>query len=321
MVDLSISLVNTSNWQYLGPCIQSIISNTQKITYEILVVDNASTDGSVENIMRLFPQVILSVNEKRFGFAKNNNINIRKSRGRNVILLNDDTLVQPGALDYAVQYLDEYPDIAGVGCQMLSPDGSIQIASGRRLPTLLTVLWKELGVSYRFNKNPFFAWHTIGEWDHNSQRLIDLPSEAGWIMRRSVIDEVGLLDEAFFMYGEGADWARRIKLAGNKIIFLPECKITHFGNVTNQRTGNIKSYIQYYKSTYLYFSRKSHLQGLTYRLLMSAIFLIKIALFGILYFFSFGSYKPYPDVFKYYSSAINLMLFHLKEEHYPSALY
>lgn len=317
MVDLSISLVNTSNWRYLEPCIQSIISNTQKITYEILVVDNASTDGSVENIAKLFPNVILSVNEKRFGFAKNNNINLRKSKGRYIILLNDDTLVQLGALDYAVRYLDENPDISGAGCQMVSPDGSIQIASGRRVPTLLTILWKELGLSFRFHKNPVFAWHTIGEWNHNTLRIIEFPSEAGWVMKKSVIEKIGLLDEIFFMYGEGADWARRIKKSGNKIVFLPESKIVHFGNVTNQRTGNIKSYLQYYKSTYLFFSKQSYWHGLIYRLLIIAIFFVKIVFFGLLYFLSFGFYKPYPDIFKYYSSLLSLMLFRLSEEHYP----
>lgn len=317
MIDLSISLVNTNNWHYLEPCIRSIIENTHSIKYEMLVVDNASSDGSAGKIREHFPQVILSVNEKKYGFAKNNNINLRKSRGRYVMLLNDDTLIQPYALDAALQYLDEHADIAGVACQMVSPDGSIQTASGRRLPTLLTIFWRELGLSYRFNKNPVFARQTIGEWDHNSQRMVDLPSEAGWIMRRSVIEQVGLLDEDFFMYGEGADWAGRIKRAGHRIMFLPECRIVHFGNVTNQRTGNIKSYIQYYKSTYLYFLKRNWVQGLVYRLMMIAIFSFKIMFFGILYFLSLGFYKPYPDIFTYHLSALELLVFRLHDENYP----
>lgn len=317
MIDLSISLVNTNNWHYLEPCIRSIIENTHTISYEILVVDNASSDGSAERIRREFPAVILSVNERRHGFAKNNNKNLRKSRGRYVMLLNDDVLVQPHALDAALLYLDANPDVAGVACQMVSPDGSVQTASGRRLPTLLTILWKELGLSYRFNKSPVFAWQTIGDWDHNSRRFIDLPSEAGWIMRRQVTDQVGLLDEDFFMYGEGADWARRIKKAGHRIIFLPECRIVHFGNVTNQRSGNIKSYIQYYKSTYLYFLKRNWAQGLAYRLIMIAIFLVKTVFFGLLYLLSLGFYLPYPDIFKYYSSALNLLLFRLHDENHP----
>jgi len=317
VIDLSISIVNTNNWHYLEPCLRSITENTHSIKYEILVVDNASSDDSVEKIRGRFPEVLLSVNEKKYGFAKNNNINLRKSRGRYVMLLNDDTLVQPYALDYAVQYLDEHPAISGAGCQMISPDGSIQIASGRRIPTLLTILWKELGLSFRFNKHPFFAWHTIGEWDHNSRRHIDLPSEAGWVMRKSVIDKVGLLDDAFFMYGEGADWASRIKEGGHKITFLPECKITHFGNVTNQRTGNIKSYIQYYKSTYLYFMKRSWVQGLAYRLIMVLVFSIKIIFFGILYLLSLGFYKPYPEIFKYHLLAFELLVFRLHDENYP----
>lgn len=317
MIDLSISIVNTNNWKYLGPCLRSIIDNTHHISYEILVVDNASTDNSVQEIRKNFPEVILSVNKKRYGFAKNNNINLRKSAGRYLMLLNDDTLVQNGALDKAIEYLDAHQEVGVVGCKMISPDGTVQIASGRRLPTLMTILWKELGLSYRFPKSPIFARHTIGNWDHNSLRKIEFSSEAGLIIRKHIVDEIGLLDEQFFMYGEGADWFRRMKKAKVKVVFFPDCPIVHFGNVTNVRNGNIKMYEQYYKSTYLYFRKESLFLGAGYRLLVTTVFSIKYLLFLALYIFSLGNYKPYPDIFTYYRAALRLMLFKLHDANYP----
>jgi GT2 family glycosyltransferase len=317
MIDLSISIVNTNNWGYLESCLRSIIENTHNISYEILVVDNASNDNSVESIKEIFPQVILSVNKARHGFAKNNNINLEKSTGRYLMLLNDDTLVLPGSLENAISYLEANKDVGMIGCKMLSPDGSVQFASGRRLPILITILWKELGLSYRFNKNPIFAWHTIGNWDHNSLHEIELPSEAGLIVRKTIIDEVGLLDEHFFMYGEGADWARRIKKYGCKVMFFPDCSIIHFGNVTNQRSGNIKTYEQYYKSTYLYFRKESLVAGVTYQSLITLIFSIKYLIYYFLYIVSLGNYKPYPDIFTFYRATIRLMLFKLQDANYP----
>ncbi len=315
MIDLSISIVNTSNWKYLDPCLRSIIENTHVIRYEILVVDNASTDGSTEKIRELYPNVILSAHQKRYGFAKNNNVNLEKSQGRYLMLLNDDTLVQSGSLDRAVKYLDENPDVGMIGCKMLSPDGTVQVASARRLPTLLSIMWKELGLSFRFPR--VFSSYLVDEYDHSSIRKVDLPSEAGWIVRKSIADEIGLLDERFFMYGEGADWARRIKKKGYKAMFFPDSPITHFGNVTNQKAGNLRSYEQYYKSTYLYFSKESLLSGVIYRILITSIFSFKILVFLFLYLLTLGTYKPYPEIFAFYWASIRLMVFKLPDANYP----
>jgi len=320
LIDLSISIVNTNNWKYLEPCLRAIIDHTYGINYEILVVDNASDDASVENIRRYFPNVILTVNKERYGFAKNNNINLRKSTGRYIMLLNDDTLVQPSSLDKAIVYLDANTNVGMLGCKMISPDGTVQVASGRRLPTLTTVLWKELGLSFRFNKSVIFASHTIGNWNHNSIREIELPSEAGMIIRKKVVDEIGSLDERFFMFGEGADWCRRITKAGWKVMFLPEASIVHFGNTTNQRSGSIRMYEQYYKSTYLYFNKESRFSGFVYRLLITSIFSIKYLIVSLIYVISMGTYKPYLDVFKYYGASIILMLFKLNDSNYPFAI-
>jgi GT2 family glycosyltransferase len=306
MIDLSISIINTNNWKYLEPCIKAVISNTFNITYEILVVDNASDDGSVELIRVNFPKIVLTVNSERFGFAKNNNINLRKSSGRYLMLLNDDTLVQNGSLDVAIKYMDDNPDIGMIGCKMVNPDGTFQPTSARRFQTLLSTLFSESGLRWRLRK--------LFPSDENTTREIDLPQESGMIMRRTVLDKVGLLDERFFMFGEGADFCRRVKRAGWKIVFLPDCRIIHFGDVTNKRSS-LKMFIQSYKSTYLYFTKENIIIGWLYRLLILIIYTIKYVMMRVWY--SLSKREEVLQILKYYRALIDFMLTGINDPQNP----
>jgi GT2 family glycosyltransferase len=309
MIDLSISIINTSNWKYLEPCIRAIIHNTFDITYEILVVDNASEDGSVDLVRKNFPKVILTVNSERFGFAKNNNINLRKGSGRYLMLLNDDTLVQNRSLDMAIKYMDEHPDVGMLGCKMINPDGTFQPTSARRFQTLLSALLTESGLKWRFRK--------LFPADENTIREIDLPQESGMIMRRTVLDRVGFLDERFFMFGEGADFCRRIKHAGWKIVFFSDCRIIHFGDVTNKRSS-LKMFIQSYKSTYLYFGKESIISAQFYRLLILIIYAIKYLIVSVAY--SFSRREELLQLLKYHHALIDFMLtgIHDPQNPYPT---
>lgn len=308
MTDLSISIVNTSNWGYLEPCIKAIIGNTQNISYEILVVDNASDDGSADLISKNFPEVILTINPRRYGFARNNNINLRKSSGRYLMLLNDDTLVQAECLERAVEYLDNHPDIGMIGCKMINPDGTFQASSVRHFRTLISVLLFESRLIQQFMK--------LFPPDENSIREIDLPEEAGMIICKNVIDQVGLLDEQFFMFGEGADWCRRIKRAGWKIIFLPDCRIIHFGGATNKK-ASLKMFIQGYKSTYLYFRKESALTSECYRLLILIVYMSKYFLASAHGFLSRRKKESIAGVLQHYHALINFMLSGIKDPQYP----
>jgi GT2 family glycosyltransferase len=306
MIDLSISIINTSNWKYLEPCIQAIMDNTFNITYEILVVDNASEDGSVDLVRKNFPNVIQTINPQRFGFAKNNNINLRKSSGRYLMLLNDDTLVQNGSLDIAIKYMDDHPDIGMVGCKMINPDGTFQPTSARRFQTLLSTLFSESGLRWRFKK--------LFPPDENTIREIDLPQESGMIMRRAVLDKVGLLDERFFMFGEGADFCRRVKRAGWKIVFLPDCRIVHFGDTTNKR-ASLKMFIQSYKSTYLYFGKESMVTARFYRLLILMIYTIKYLMMRVWY--ALTRREELLQILKYHHALIDFMLTGINDPQHP----
>ena len=315
MIDLSISIVNTSNWKYLEPCLRAIINNVHDIHYEILVVDNVSDDGSQEKIKEFFPEVILTINSQRYGFAKNNNINLRKGSGRYLMLLNDDTLVQPGSIDCAIKFLDENPGVGMVGCKMISPDGSFQLSSARRFRTLWSTLLSETGIRNRFIHHPLLDQDFIKVKTDDQVVEVDLPQESGMVVRRDVLDDVGLLDEQFFMFGEGADWCRRIKQAGWKIVFLAGCPITHYGGVTNKRSS-IRMFIQHYKSIYLYFNKESKVNGEFYRLIIILLYTVK-SFIGRLIALTNIRRNEVDLGNEYYGAVLDLMLFRLDDPTYP----
>jgi len=308
MCDLSISIVNTSNWVYLEPCLNSIINTVQNIDYEILVVDNCSDDNSVEKIKANFPSVILSVNKSKYGFAKNNNINLRRASGRYLMLLNDDTLVQPNSLENAIMFLDDHPEIGGIGCKMIDPDGSFQRTSARRLRTLYFTILAETRINRQLNK--------LGTPEGNSIVEIELPQEAGMILRKEVIDDIGLLDEQFFMFGEGADWCRRIKNAGWKIVLYPNCSIIHFGGVTNKKTS-LKMYLQTYKSAYLYFKKESKIKALIYRLFIISMYTMKSFVIKFAKPKWKKKYSSAHEMLEYYQALVTLMLNKVDDPNYP----
>ncbi len=311
-MDLSISIVNTSNWVYLKPCLESIYKNIHGIQFEILVVDNVSEDGSQEKIQISFPDVILSINQRRYGFAKNNNINLRKASGRYVMLLNDDTLILPGSIENAINFLDTNLAIGAVGCKMMNPSGGYQFASARRFRSLFTELLIETGLNRKaqyidpsFNSNNYIPVE------------IELPSEAGTILRREILDKVGYLDEQFFMYGEGADWFLRIKKAGFKTVYLPNSPIIHFGGETNKRT-KINMYIQFYKSIYLLFQKENKVKGLLYRLLIITLFIIKRVYLMVVSVIAKGNKRlENKERLYYYKTLLDFMFLRYKDVNYP----
>ncbi len=307
-MDLSISIVNTSNWTFLKPCLESIYTNIKNISFEILVVDNVSDDGSSENIRVLFPDVILTRNAKRHGFAKNNNFNLQKASGRYLMLLNDDTLMLPGTIEKAIEVMDQNPEIGMLGCKMICPDGEYQKASARKFRTLLSELIIETGLFRLFPQIYITPGTELTE--------VDMPSEAGMMVRREVVNEVGLLDDRFFMFGEGADWCRRIKAAGWKIVYYAGCPVIHFGGTTNKRSS-LKMYVQFYKSTYLFFQKESRFKSAVYRGLLMAVFGGKKVLLWVGAKISPGNKAHYEEMKPYYDAMLDYLLNRFHDADYP----
>ena len=198
------------------------------------MVDNGSTDGSVELVKNCFPWVKLLVNQENQGFARANNQALRLARGRCLLLLNADTVVLGDGLSIMVDFMDRHPKVGVIGCQLLNPDGSLQTSS-YSFPTLFTILVSTYGLKrllpVRFLRESFLGRLLEGHFGHLSRhdqvRSVDFVTGACMMVRREMVEQVGLLDEHFFFYAEEIDWCRRIRKAGWQVYFIPQAQVVH----------------------------------------------------------------------------------------------
>lgn len=230
MPAIKLSVVTVS-WNVVGllrRCLQTLSEELTNIAekVEVFVIDNASADGSAQMVNTEFPQFHLIANDSNRGFAIANNQALKLSDSEYVLLLNPDTEVQPGALATLINFLDHNPQAAIVAPQLLNSDGSIQ-RSCREFPTFAGMLYELLGLSKMFPNHPLFGRYKMLEFNHDYCRQVDQPEGACLMMRRTVIDQVGMLDEGFFMLFEEVDWCYRIKKANWQIWFTPEAKVIH----------------------------------------------------------------------------------------------
>lgn len=279
--DLSVIVVNWNARELLRRCLASIQEQTQGITYEILVVDNASSDCSADMVATHFPDVGLIRNAENVGFAKANNQAISHARGRYILLLNPDTVVLDNALEQMVTFAEGEPQIGSLGCKILAPDGNIDFRCARRFPSLLTEFFSRTRLSKRFPHNPLFGRFMMGDWDHNSSREVECLVGACMMVRREVIDQVGPLDEDFFMYGEDMEWCHRIKKGGWQVFYYSEPQILHVGACSTAQ-NSAEMGVEYLQSMALFF-RKYRGPGyaLAYRILVLATTLAKHFLFSV----------------------------------------
>lgn len=225
-VTLSISLVNTNNKALLHECLKSLFCTQHGVEFETIVVDNVSTDGSVAMVREAFPQVRLIINDSRKGFGANHNQAIAASGGRFVLVLNEDTVVKPGALRSMVDFLEAHRDVAAVGCRLENPDGTLQ-PSCYKFPSPARAIAENLLLVAAFPNNRFFGDYRA--WSHDAVRYVDFVSGAAIMVRREAIQAVGTFDERFFIYAEETDWCYRMARAGWKVAFVPDGTIVHFG--------------------------------------------------------------------------------------------
>lgn len=253
MFDLSIIIVNYSVKHYLRECLQSIYRNTKGISLKIIIVDNNSTDGSVDTVKSEFPGVKLIENCQNLGFAKATNQGLRENKERYILLLNPDTIVLPNALDRMIEFMEANSHAGALGCKLLNPDGRLQ-PSCRSFPTLTTAFFENTGLEKLFLRNRIIGRHRIGYWDYNDIREVDQPMGSALMVRREAITQVGLMDEQFHMYYEDVDWCFRIKKRGWKIYFIPLAQIIHYGG-QSARLNMAKMRIQRYKSRHKFFRK------------------------------------------------------------------
>ena len=256
---ISIIVVTWNSQHYITNCLDSIYRVAGEFEREIFVVDNASSDRTVEIIQTQFRSVIFERNVTNAGFAAANNQAIAKSTGDYVLLINPDTAILPGALVKMVAALEQNPEIGMVGPMILNDDGSIQYTCARRLPTLLTEVWWLTGLDQRFKQSRIFGRYLMSYWDHRDSRFVEQISGACMLIRRETLQRCGPLDARFFFMYEDVEFCRRVSLHGYKIYYLAEAVIKHSEGKsrmidldTQYRTTFVSylSMMQYYELTH-----------------------------------------------------------------------
>jgi GT2 family glycosyltransferase len=225
---LSIIIVSWNVREDLIRCIQSIEENRPRAEFEVIVVDNASYDGTVDSIKQDFPDVTIIANEKNRGFAAANNQGIKKARGQYLFFLNPDTIVHPLSLDVLINFMDGNSDAGTCGPKLLNDDGTTQ-PSTRRFPTFRGALYRHTAFRFLWIFRSEYEKLLMKDFDYDREMDVDEVTGAALMVRRSVIDQVGDMDESFFMYYEEVDLCYRIKQAGWRTVFVPEGVITHLG--------------------------------------------------------------------------------------------
>jgi len=226
-MDISVIIVNWNTRAFLEECLDSLPTASQQRSVEVIVVDNASSDGSVEMVQNKFPHVNLIQSVENLGFAAANNLAIQRSAGRYVCLVNSDVRVLPGCLDILAGYLDQNPKVGNVGPYVLNADRTWQ-SSCRQFPTLWNNFCLSTRLASAFKGSKFFSGEHMLYFSHDTIMAVDVLVGCFWMLRREAIQEVGLLDESFFMYGEDVDWCRRCWNANWQVVFVPSAQAIHY---------------------------------------------------------------------------------------------
>jgi len=229
---ISIIIVSWNAKKYLKECLESLESEVSKYDSEIIVVDNASNDGSPELVSEYFKQVKLIRNELNLGFAKANNIGINNSSGKYLFLINSDIKIIKDCMKILIEYGEQNLEAGIIGPKILTSEGKIQ-RSCMGFPTLWNSLCRTLALDSLLPKSKIFCGQLLNYWDHNSIRNVDVINGCFWMVRREALNKVGLLDEDFFIYGEDIDWCKRFNTIGWKVVFFPGAKAIHYGGASS----------------------------------------------------------------------------------------
>jgi len=251
---LSIVIVNYNVKYFLEQCLHSVQNACNGLETEIFVVDNDSVDGSVKMVKEKFPEVHLIENKENKGFSSANNQAIRRSKGEYVLLLNPDTIVEDDTLRKVVDFMDQHPDAGGLGVKMLDGKGKFLPESKRGLPFPSVAFFKMFGLSSLFPKSRLFSTYHLGYLDKDKTHTVDVLSGAFMLLRKKVLDKIGLLDEAFFMYGEDIDLSYRITKEGYKNYYYPETRIIHYKGESTKK-GSL-NYVFVFYNAMIVFARK-----------------------------------------------------------------
>lgn len=270
MHDLGIVIVNWNTRDLLRKCLQTVYASTGDFSYRVVVVDNASTDASADMVAREFPQAQVIAGTDNVGYPKGNNIGLRalgyRGKGdvdaaapRYALLLNPDTELPPDGLVDMLRFMDGRPDVGVAGPKLVLPDGSLDKACRRGFPTPLVSAYHYLGLAKLFPRNPTFGRYNMTFLDPDVETEVDSVVGAYMQVRRACIEQVGLLDENFFMYGEDLDWAFRIKDAGWKVVYHPQVVVRHVKRAASRQSKRAQA--EFWRAMLIFY--RKHYQATT----------------------------------------------------------
>jgi GT2 family glycosyltransferase len=256
---LSVVIVNYNVKYFLEQCLHAALKAAEMVDSEIIVVDNDSVDGSCQMVEEKFPELKLISNRENLGFSKANNQAIRIAKGEYILLLNPDTVVEEDSFLKIVGFMDRTPDAGGLGVKMIDGKGRFLPESKRGLPTPEVAFWKMFGFSKLFPHSRYFGRYHLGYLSNDEIHEVEVLAGAFMLLRTTVLDKIGLLDEDYFMYGEDIDLSYRIMLGGYKNYYFPETTIIHYKGESTKK-GSI-NYVKVFYNAMIIFAGKHFSKG------------------------------------------------------------
>lgn len=250
-LELSVTICSWNTIEDLRKCLQSLRDVSQEANFEVIVIENASSDGSGAMAEIEFPEFRLLQQAENLGFTGGHNLGFREARAKHVMLLNSDTIVHSGALRTLLEYLRSHPEAGIVGPKLLNPDGSLQF-SCRRFPNPVAALFRNTFIGRWFPNNRFTREYLMQDWKHDVPREVDWLSGAALIVTRPVIEQVGVLDPKYFMYCEDVDLCFRAWQKGFKVVYVPIAVITHAIGRSTDKVAN-KMIVRFHRSMFRFY--------------------------------------------------------------------
>ena len=264
MIDLGIIIVNWNTIDELEKCLETVFASEGDFSYRVVVVDNASTDGSRERVRQNFPQADVLALDENLGYPKGNNIGLRhlgyhgkeevdENAPRYALLLNPDTEVPSDALYQMVQFMDSRPDIGIAGPKLITSDGSLDKACRRGFPTPLVSFYHFAGLAKLFPKNERFGRYNMTFADPDQELEVDSVVGAYLQIRKDAIADIGLLDEVYFMYAEDIDWCFRVKQAGWKVWYYAPVTVYHIKRAASSKSS--KAQFEFWRAMLIFYRK------------------------------------------------------------------
>ena len=259
MLDLSIVIVNYNVKEFLSQCLDSIYQSKTNYGFEVIVVDNQSSDSGEAEILSQFPKVRWINNDENLGFGKANNVGFRAAQGTYTLILNPDTVLRSDTLEKSIDYLKSHPEVGGLGIQGIDGSGQFLPESKRALPTPLVALWKISGLSALFPTSKTFAKYHLGHLSKDENHEVDILVGCYMMVPTKLLLEVGGFDPRYFMYGEDIDLSYELQKTGKKNIYFAESKIIHYKGESTKR-GSL-NYVRMFYQAMILFAQKQFSGG------------------------------------------------------------